>query len=72
MGEPLTLPVIEEYIQRIKDAVDDPEMAHGLEDDLFEMFIATVAVDKRTPDFLRVWAQVVLTAKDIDFPRWCA
>ena len=48
----------------------DPEVAHGLEDNLYETFIKSIAKDG--PDNLKKIAKKILKTKKIDFPRWCA
>ena len=56
-------------IERIRSLRDDPEAAHSEEDALREDFIRYVSTfDIRLADK----AALVLTTKDIEFPRWTA
>ena len=57
--------------QIAKASNNDPERAHLIEDALFFDFIQYVAQADNSPA-MRELAALVLTADDIDFPRWCA
>ena len=57
------------YVEEIRDIADDDEVAHGKEDSLREMFIASIAKRK---DSLGEKAKLVLSTNKIEFARWCA
>jgi len=66
----MNLEKIKEEISAIKrQAADDPETAHSLEDNLYFDFVKFVAQRK---DKIGKFAQVILKTKRISFPRWCA
>ena len=62
-----------EYIQgkidEIKKEMDDPEVAHGMEDDLYAEFIEHIS---KREDSLGEMAKLVLTTEGLDFSRWFA
>lgn len=66
----MTLQEIKRTVKAIDDVQSDPEVAHGLEDTLFENFTRHVA--KMGDDELQKMARAVLKSKKIDFPRWMA
>lgn len=61
---------VADRIAAIRRKRHDPEVAHALEDDLFQSFARHVA-EAGPPDLAEV-ARAALTVLDIDFPRWCA
>lgn len=62
----------DEVIKRVAEIAaccDDPEGAHGMEDDLYEDILrGIVAGDADVASI----AKEALKTKEIDFPRWCA
>jgi len=69
----VTIAEIKERIRAIEgeaEAPGDPEVAHGLEDGLWEdvlRYLAQVA-----PAELGEIARLAVSTRDIDFPRWTA
>ncbi|MBU1008421.1 hypothetical protein KKA53_05085 [Candidatus Dependentiae bacterium] len=63
---------IEEALEALRIvALDDAEVAHEMEDDLYQMFVKYVA-HTREGTVLGDMAALVLTSQDIKFPRNCA
>lgn len=61
---------VKQKVAEIIEVRDDYEKAHGLEDQLYEDFVQYIC-DTGTTD-QRSLARVVLSTKDIDFPRYTA
>lgn len=59
-------------IEEIRDCQDDPEVAHVKEDTLYVNFIESLKTRDDTSQELKELAALVLTTKDISFPRWCS
>ena len=56
-------------VQHIRDIANDPEAAHGAEDQLFLDFVRHVASFEGPH---RAIAEEILKSGEIDFPRYCA
>ena len=59
-----------ERVAKISSVSGDDEVAHGMEDDLYEEFVRYVAL--AGPSVLSEIAKKVLSTKELDFARWCA
>jgi hypothetical protein len=59
---------IERWVEEIREIAHDCEAAHTLEDDLYEAFIEYVASNGAKD--LKKKAKLILTTKQIDFPRY--
>lgn len=57
-------------IGEIAESMDDPERAHGLEDDLYEFVLKAIA--SNDTDDARGLCLEALKTKKMDFERWCA
>lgn len=66
----MNLAEVQRRIQEIENSAHDPEVAHGLEDNLYADFVEWVAEEGNHP-FALVATQVLRTP-EIDFPRWTA
>ena len=53
----------------IKAVYDDPEDAHGKEDELRHDVLQAIAEGSK---YGRALAEIALTTSEIEFPRWCA
>ena len=62
----MTLEEIKNRIERIKDVIDDDEVAHIREDGLYFEFIESLAKEGNER------AKEILKTRDLDFGRWCA
>jgi hypothetical protein len=61
-----------DVLQKVADieaAKGDPEIAHGLEDDLYRSVLSAIAHGARNPKSL---ADAALHTQLVDFPRWRA
>ena len=67
----MTIAEIRDRIEEIRDASDDDEAAHALEDELMKDFILFVSTNPETTQ-LAVMAAYISEVKDIKFSRWCA
>lgn len=65
----MTLAEIEKEVRRIEDAKGDPEVQHGIEDDVRVRVLVAIAQGATNA---RELAEAVLKTSDLDFPRWCA
>ena len=61
---------IRKRIGEIAEQMDDDERAHGLEDDLYEFVLKTIA--QGNTDDSRGLCMEALKTKKMDFERWCA
>jgi hypothetical protein len=61
---------IRKKIGEIAGEMDDPETAHSLEDELYQLVLETI-VSKNTDDVLGLCLEALKT-KQMDFPRWCS
>lgn len=66
----MTLEEIKERINKINEYSYDDEMAHGIEDSLYQDFILFIANEDLGS--ISEKAKLILTTKDIKFSRWCA
>lgn len=57
-------------IRRINENIEDPELAHIIEDDLYEEFVRFICNNTDPP--FRDYAKLLLTTKNMDFSRWYA
>lgn len=60
-------------LSAITSKINDPEIAHSLEDDVYFEFISYIASGKITSieEVIEV-ANILKSSKELDFPRWCA
>jgi len=65
----MTLSDIKRRLKRIEEESGDSEMAHNLEDILFEDVLRAIAGGVENPSDL---ADAALRSRKIKFPRWCA
>ena len=65
---------IEIAIENIRSVSNDPEVAHDMEDELYEAFIRHLAgmEDQFGKGNIGRKARLILSTKDIKFERWCA
>jgi hypothetical protein len=70
VSAPMTIDGVRECVETIAKVCDDDEVAHNLEDALYEAVLREFASghDGAVPDL----AREALKTKDIDFARWCA
>jgi phosphosulfolactate phosphohydrolase-like enzyme len=68
----MTTEEVQARIAEIVKSANDPEMAHTLEDTLYAEFIAAVASGAVRGKAAQHMAALILTTRDIEFPRWCA
>lgn len=61
---------VDRAIKEILRTAADDEMAHTLEDELYEKLLGAIA--KGECDDPRECARVALTSKSVNFGRWCA
>ena len=61
---------VRKKVGEIAESLDDPEKAHSLEDDLYELVIKAIA--QGNTDDIHGLCLEALNTKKIDFPRWCA
>ena len=61
---------VRKRVSEIAKEIDDPEKAHSMEDDLWELVLKTLAIGN-TDDPKGICSEALKT-KRIDFPRWCA
>jgi hypothetical protein len=66
----MTLDEIKDRVGRVKARVSDPEVAHGLEDELRDDLLKALA-EGRVSDPAAA-AQIALETNNFNFPRWCA
>ncbi len=66
----MTLDEIKKKVKEIDETKYDNEVAHNLEDDLYEEFIKHIA--KTGNNEQREMARAVLKTKQIEFERWMA
>lgn len=66
----MTREEIEARIKEIKNRSHDDEIAHSLEDQLYENFIEWIA--ESAGNEAGELAELVLTTREISFARWCA
>ena len=71
LGGGMNLATVIKRVQNIRDATDDDERAHGLEDALYREFIAHVASHAGKRE-MREMAQEILQTDFIKFARWRA
>jgi hypothetical protein len=57
-------------VNRIKEVIDDPEAAHGREDDLWAWVLKAIANDNCTDP--AACAKEALKTQKLDFSRWYA
>jgi hypothetical protein len=66
----MTVDDVKAGVDRVKEASDDPEVAHGREDYLWRTVLQEISkIDKGICGAL---AYEALKTQDIDFPRWRA
>lgn len=66
----MTIEEIRKRIAEIDSMSGDPEMAHGMEDDLRADFIKYIAKNGHDP--FAAMASEILKTDDMNFPRWYA
>lgn len=67
----MTIDCIRSTIEQIKSiGSKDPEVAHKMEDDLYQAVLQAIREGKVTDPVAA--AAVALEAKALSFPRWCA
>ena len=59
-------------VEQIRRDRGDPEAAHSMEDDLREWVLEFLAHWSGDPLVGQELAQIALSTREIDFPRWCA
>ena len=64
---------VRKRISKIDICQDDPEVAHGLEDNLVWDFIRFIVDDERgrSLEEIKLLAKEVLKSQEIDFEMWC-
>lgn len=67
----MTPDYIAEKLNEIISHREDAEMAHAIEDKLYQDFIYHVSASSEVPDEIRAMAALVLGSKLINFPRHC-
>ncbi len=65
-----TIEDIENVVAKITEAHGDAEVAHSLEDDLYESVLRRIADGPKGT--AKELAYAALATKELDFPRWCA
>jgi hypothetical protein len=64
---------VKEKVSAIERATDDPEKAHGLEDDLLREFVTWLAGESLSNPFqVQEIAREIERSLDLPFPRWSA
>ena len=66
----MTIEQITDYLRKIQKDKDDDEVAHSLEDELYFLFIESIANGDISN--LQEKAKLVLRTKELTFARWCA
>ncbi len=66
----MTLDEIRRRVAAIRDASDDYEAAHWMEDCLFRDVLQAIALGEC--EFPAMAAHTALRSKDVDFERYCA
>lgn len=61
---------VRDFVEDIRASAHDPEAAHYMEDAAYEAVLEAIS-EGRCVEPVEC-ARLVLTARDIDFPRWCA
>jgi len=61
---------VQARIRQIKETMDDPENAHGMEDSLWEDVLQAIA-DGTVEDPVAL-ARAALKSTELDFPHWYA
>ena len=69
MSEDALMKVIKDQVDRIRSSAGDPEVAHSLEDTLYQLVVVMIAEGMTVTPHM---AEEVLKSREIDFPRWCA
>jgi hypothetical protein len=70
MEDKMTLEEAGERVREIEARIDDDEVAHSMEDDLYADFIKSIIRGKNNK--LARIAQEVLKTKELNFDRHCA
>lgn len=65
----MTVDDVREFVEDIRHAADDDEVAHSMEDELYVAVLEAIANGADNPEKLAVEA---LKTLDIEFNRWCA
>jgi len=65
----MTVDDVREFVEDIRHAADDDEVAHSMEDELYVAILKAIANGADNPEKL---AAEALKTKDIEFSRWCA
>jgi len=74
----MNLEEVKEWVKQIKEFSNDPEHAHGSEDDLHSLVLKQIArellVDggRHSYSHLGKMAEAAYNTRKIKFPRWCA
>lgn len=63
---------VEWYLRKIKTEKDDPEAAHGTEDEMYREVLGWIANGKVSAQMAVEVACLALTSSNIEFPRWSA
>lgn len=66
----MTKEEVQKSLDEIKFLTYDPEAAHSREDALYHNFVVWIAETRSKKQ--KELANLLLTAQEIDFPRWCA
>lgn len=66
----ITVEYIQEQVEKIKRSTGDYELAHGLEDDLFEDVLTAIA--EGSCEDPKACAKEAIKSTDIEFARYCA
>jgi len=69
MNKKITREDIKKYIDGIREAIQDPEIAHSIEDDLYHDFVRFVSKYAEN-EKMRMLAEEVLKSENIDFPKY--
>ena len=65
----VTVEAIQAMVKKIAEVADDPENAHGREDNLWQTVLEAIAAG--APDAIEL-AKAALESQKIEFPHWYA
>ena len=66
----ITVDATRAAVEKVRAIRHDPELAHGMEDDLYKIVLEFIATGScGNPEKI---AKIALETQDIEFPRWCS
>jgi hypothetical protein len=68
----MDVPEIERRVVEIARVAEDDERAHGMEDDLHQDVLASIANDNHSAKNCKRLAAAALKTKSIEFGRWAS